>query len=153
MTPVHFYDLLDAPLPTLSPGGSRILVAMRSWVAGARAGVCPTRFVAPALVLEGCADWIGPLHGFMMALCHAVRGPVRVAGCAHALVGEDEAALLLALEAVQSGCPQLARKSLSSLIEDNGLDEVLHQASLLALVMGRRGDGAILHGQRANRAA
>jgi hypothetical protein len=128
-----------------SPMACLLVVSMRRWAYAARAHICPTRLVAPGLILSGQTCLLAPFHHFMLTLATSAARPIGLAASEACLLRPDEALILGAFEALQAGDLALARAYLAPLTFADALLNLTHHAAQCAFAVDGPIDARAAH--------
>lgn len=129
------YEFLDRPVTSLDRGGRFLIWSMRSWVAAIAKKQCPADVIAGGF---GKWDILSGLHPFlrMMALFNR-HGLANFDFCALTCnhVSEHEAIILSLVGTLGNPPAEVARGTLSLLVDEDSIGDVLIALSHLSRAM------------------
>lgn len=129
------YEFLDRPVTSLDHGGRFLIWSMRSWVKAMGDRQCPGSMLGNAF-----ARWnmIAGLQPFLRMMAQFNRNGLETfqfcaLACNH--VSEHEAIILSLVCALRDSRPEMLRDTLTMLVEEDSVGDVLAALSALGRVM------------------
>jgi hypothetical protein len=129
------YHFIDQPVTSLDNGGRFLVWSMRNWVRAASEKACPASMIAGAFRKWDMLPGLQPFLR-MMALFNR-HGLENFQFCALACnhVSEHEAIIISLVVAMRESRPEAVRKTISLLVEEDAIGEVIGALASLGRAM------------------
>ena len=137
------YDFVDRPVTSLDRGGRFLIWALRSWTAWIGHKECPARAIAPAFARSNMIGALQPFHRTMLLINRDALENFGFCSLNCNRVSEHEAIIVTMIRMLGEDRPAAVRDTLSLLIEEDSIGDVL--ASLCELA-SRMDEAALFPG-------
>lgn len=133
------YEFLDQPVTSLDRGGRFLIWSMRSWVQTLAKNQCQPSAIAPAFAKWSMLGGLRPFHRTMLILNREALETIQFCSLACNHVAEHEAIILGLVSNLSARRTAVARDTLSLLVAEDSVGDLLGTLSELAAAMATAG--------------